>query len=425
MTAGYNQVMPLLLLLLCLLLGGPAVRGAELSLGFDGEVVAGRWNPFEFRSRDSADITLTVTVDQGDLRRGPLPAVHTWHIPGGTGLSVLEDDIFIPAWQSLTWTATDASRVLASGSFHPRDLDDRPLGVIVSTAAARHGDLLPAGTRSVPHPAANLPERLAAWDPVRFLIIDGSTAPPSASAVLAAAAAGADVLLLEPLPASFTDLLRLAGGTVTRYGAGRLFLGAPDELRPLVAAGGGARELVDGQLDGLSVLEPRPPLRLSLLLPFAAGYALVALLLLRVAGLPGAAAALCLGAIGVAAGWPQLQQEPPRSVEHLEVRVSAGGLSRVVDTVAILDRQGGQLHLPDRFRPLRPEPYRTSDGQSDFLQDRWQLLHLAGRPVLAEALSQDMATPAGDHPLTELFPAGTIVREAPGLMEIIPAEATP
>src|SRR5690625_2657736 len=176
---------------LLLLLFSASAQETELLLGFDGELVAGRWNPLEFRSRDAGDITLTVTADQGDLRRGQLPARHTWHVPGGAGLSVLEDEIFLPHWQSVTWSASSDGRVVASDSFHPRELDDRPLAVIVSAAAAGPARLLPSGVRVVPYPVASLPERLAAWDPVRYLVLDGTTAPPAAAAVIAAAAAGA------------------------------------------------------------------------------------------------------------------------------------------------------------------------------------------------------------------------------------------
>ena len=411
---------------LLLLLFSAAAQETELLLGFDGEFVAGRWNPLEFRSRDlNSDLTLTIKADQGDLRRGSIPAVTEWHLPGGAGLSVLEDDIFIPDWQNLSWTAATSERVVASGSFHPRELDDRPLAVLLSSAAGQHAQLLPSGVRAVPHPAADLPERVAAWDAVRLLVIDGTTAPPATAAVLAATVAGADVLLLEPLPASYVDLRSLVTGPVSHYGAGRILSGSAAELAEAAVSGDQPGRIPEAELAALNALEPARPLRLGVLLPFAAGYALVTVVLLRVAGLPGAAAALGLGLIGVFSGWSGLRPEPPASSSELEIRVSAGGLSRSVTGLTSVDRQGGRLDLSEQYRPLQPAPYSVTDGRSSFPQERWQLLAVAGRPVLREAPADTDLRAEDDSALLELLPAGTRLRTNGSLLDITPAGAAP
>lgn len=401
----------LLALLVCLSAAATA-QDASFSIGFDGEVVAGRWNPFEFSFRDQSAVTLTLTIDQGDLRSGAVPASATFSLPGGAGLSVIEDDLFIPPWQSFSWSAATPQRVIASGSFHPRDMDSRPLAVILSTAAARHAGLVPAELRAVAMPSARLPERLAAWDGVALLVIDGSTAPPTAGAVLAAAAAGASVLLLEPLPASYAQLELLTGpDPVTRIGAGRLLrdptmLDLTPEFDSLA---------VERHLAGLVSPAPARPVRLVVLAPVLLLAAIGAALLLRLAGLAGAAAGTGVMLLAVVLAWPVLRPEPTVSTGELELYVSAGGLSRAVTAVSVLDRTGGEVSLAGSWRPPGPLRLERSQNGTSATAARWQPLVLLRQPRLAGAGSGS-SVPA--DPLLELFPAGSRVAVSAGRLEV-------
>lgn len=392
-------------------------QAAELRLGFDGAFVAGRWNPIEFSIRDVANVTLTITIDQGDLRTGSLPARHTWQLPGGPGLSVVEDELFIPAWQSFSWSAATPGRVVASGSFHPRDLDERPLAVIMSSQPSRHASLVPAGTRLVGQSAARLPERLAAWDGVELLLIDGSTAPPTLAAVAAAAAAGANVVLLEPLPASFGELLLLAEQPVTRLGAGQLLRGTTvtvaEQLRPLPDS-----VALDGYLAELNEFSLSSSVRPIFLFPLLIIYSAAAVLLIRSAGLPGAVAAACLGTLGAVLAWPSLQPEATLSRAELQLQVSAGGLSRSYSSVRLLHRQGGELQLTGHYRPLSSQPYAVTDGESHLLAQRWRPVELAGRPRLQTASQPEELSLTGSEPLLSLFPEGSVAHVSAGRIEV-------
>lgn len=402
-----------LLILLLLLAGTGRSQDATLSMGFDGDVVAGRWNPFEFSFRDFSRVTLTFRIDQGDLRSGSLPAVHTFELAGGPGLTVLEDDLFVPVWQSFTWTASTPQRVIASGSFHPRDLDPRPLAVILSTAAARHARLVPADARLVAQPSARLPERLAAWDGVSMLIIDGTTAPPSTQAVAAAAAAGANVVILEPVPASFADVLLLADGPVVRLGAGQIMLGDDvSALQPLPDAAA-----LEQYLASRNVLDLTPPVRLVFLVPLILVYCVGVVLLFRSAGLPGAVAGSAIGLLVAVLAWPTLMPQPAQVTGSLQLRVSAGGLSRGYSTLQVLDRSGGALDLTGSYRPLVATPYVFSDGSTNVLAPRWRPVQLFRRPVLA-AGSDAPADGGETDDILVFFPEGSSARVTDGLIEV-------
>lgn len=401
----------LFLALLACATAAATAQDASFSIGFDGEVTAGRWNPFEFSFRDQSAVTLTLTIDQGDLRSGQIPMVATFTMPGGAGLTVLEDDLFIPPWQSFSWSAATEQRVIASGSFHPRDMDARPLAVILSTAAVRHAGLVPDGLRSVALPGARLPERLAAWDAVALLIIDGTTAPPTPGAVLAAAAAGASVLLLDPLPASYAGLELLTGPEpVTRIGAGRL-LRDPQllDLEPEFDSGAVERHLA-------SLVSPDPvrPIRLVLLAPLLLVAAVGAAVLLRFAGLAGAAAASGVMLLAVFLAWPVLRPEPVVSSGELELHVSAGGLSRAVTFTSVLDRTGGVVSLAGNWRPPAPLRLERTGTGTSATAARWQPLVLLRQPRLAEAGSGSTVS----DPLQQLFPAGSQVAVSAGRIEV-------
>src|SRR5690625_3756595 len=209
---------------------------------------------------------MTMSVVRGALRSGAVLVRYIYELAGGPGLSGIEDELFIPAWQSFSWSAASPARVIASGSFHPRDVDDRPLALIASTEPARHAGLVPAGTRLVANGTSSLPERLAAWDGVSLLLFDGSTAPPPLEVVISAATAGSNVVLLEPLPDSYGELRRLATGPVTRLGAGQIVRGDAAEVADLLEPLTDSVSL-EGFLSELNELELQQPVRPVFLFP--------------------------------------------------------------------------------------------------------------------------------------------------------------
>lgn len=79
-------------------------RAAELELGFGGAIVADAWNPLRLVLRDVGSVQLEVAIDRGTLRDGERWSVYRADLPGGSGLSVFEDELFVPVWRSLQWT---------------------------------------------------------------------------------------------------------------------------------------------------------------------------------------------------------------------------------------------------------------------------------------------------------------------------------
>ncbi len=398
---------------LALLLGGFVLAQAPVvTLGLGGELVQGRWNPLHIEFRDQRNVSFELRIDQGSLRTGA--SLIEWRIDlsGGAGLHVHQDDIFIPEWQSLSWTLSTDARVLASGTLNPRDRDDRPTVQVLSSAPARYAGLFGDDVRLTALAGSALPERAAAWDGASVLLIDGTTAPPRLEAVAAAAASGVRVMLLTPLPASYADLVLLAQGSLTRYGAGAIMHGTATELSRLH----GESDLwfdpaaIDAALAGLNNVDTGPGLAPAVIFSGVLLFSLLSLLLLRVAGVAGGAAALGLGLLGVAAAWPALGSGSPQELTRLELAVSASGLTREFETASLFDRSGVTYELDGAWRALGPVPFRRSGSSTELTSARWQVTDLARRPALGSASGAALPTedPAYDS-LLALFPAGSLL----------------
>ena len=204
----------------------PSVR---FELGHGGEFVTERWNPLRVTLRDIASVRLEIRVDQGSLREGEKPMVYRTLLPGGTGISVFEDDLYLPGWRRFSWSARAEGSTIASGSFDPKEKSVQPLDLLISSRPGRWRGQFEAEARTLEVPAGDLPERVAAYDGVRTLLIDGSAASPRLEAVAAAAAAGVRVVLLDPLPSGHRELDVLAPEPAQRLGTGWLLRGTDPE----------------------------------------------------------------------------------------------------------------------------------------------------------------------------------------------------
>src|SRR5690606_10472096 len=99
---------------------GPAgAQQVEFELRHSQQVVAGAWNPVRLVLRDQRDVLLEIRLDQGSLQTGERVVTYRAPLAGGSGLSSFEDDLFVPAWRSLTWTVRAGGRTLASGALNP------------------------------------------------------------------------------------------------------------------------------------------------------------------------------------------------------------------------------------------------------------------------------------------------------------------
>lgn len=406
-------VTTLLALALAILASAQPSPPVRLELGFGGEFVTGAWNPLRLTLRDGPGAVLELAFDQGSLRRGELLATYRAELPGGSGLTVFEDDLFVPPWRAFRWTVRRGSTLVASGALDPRGgrHDERPLDLLLSAAPGRWQGAYPAGSRPVEVAAAELPRRAAAYDGVRTLLIDGSGAVPPTAAVAAAATAGARVLLVGELPASHEELLLLAPGAGARLGAGELRRVAPADLARALAAPAAPAVDPGALLEALEDEGPPAPASLgpATLAVALGGYLVVVLTLVRLGGAPGLLAGLSVALLASLAAAGALQ--PPQA--HYEARrrleLGAGALAVALEARHLLSLPEAEVTSAGALRPADTRPYRIEDGVTRVALRRWGRARLLSRPEVVPArLEWDgvRLVNAGDARLDEVAVAG-------------------
>jgi hypothetical protein len=304
-------------------------QDVRLELGFNNTLIADHWNPLTLTRRDQPAQTLTITIDQGTLRGGEVLAVYRKELNAANGLEVFEDDVYLPAWRRFSWRIENSERVFASGTVERREVNTQPLTLLISAQPEKWlRDFLP-DSRVLELPFSLLPERLASYDGVETLLIDGTAPAPTLEAVTSAAVAGVNVVLLESLSENgvsknMAELELLAPNVRQRLGAGwiartsedgvraTLSMLTPLEPKVLVAA------LVNGDLTR------RPP-RVSqvVVLSAASAYALVTLLLIRFLGSAGLLTSFLLAALASVAAWTWLRPESPQLVQTRMLTLNA------------------------------------------------------------------------------------------------------
>jgi hypothetical protein len=210
-------------------------RAATLELGFAGALVADAWNPLAAGAARRRSGGLELAIDRGTLREGERWTRYRTEIPGGSGLSVFEDEVFVPVWRSLSWTVRSGGLTVASGSVPRTQADRRHLDLVVGEPGSAIRALL-AGGRTIDVAPDRLPLRSAAYDGVGRLIVAAPAVRPQV--LIAAAVAGADVIV-TPAAAAEPALAELLPSAIASraVGAGRLltaagFLAEPAHARP-------------------------------------------------------------------------------------------------------------------------------------------------------------------------------------------------
>lgn len=366
--------------------GAARAESVQLELGFGGAVVANAWNPLRLVLRDLPPVVLELRLDAGSLRSGPQMVQYRAQVAASHGLQVYDDVLYIPAWRSLTWTVRSTNRTLASGAIDSREVDARPLTLLVSSRAGGLLSLLPGESRAVEAASASLPRGAAAFAGVEALLIDGSASPPASEAVVAAAAGGARVVLVEPLPPSHAELLRLAENGPKRIGAGWIAAARTESAAALVSTlpgfpGTEASVLLAG---AESVTSP-PALARGTLTLAGFAYALVVIILVRFAGNAGVATSLVLAGLVAAGSWLLLRPEHALIERESTLSLAAGQIALSLPTLALRSLPGGEVLIQRRLRPLGSTRYRSGADATEIALDRWQRELLLGRPFLASA----------------------------------------
>ena len=381
---------PLRLAVVVLLLASGWALGQSnrLEIGVGGNVVVGAWNPLRLVANDvPAGSVLSVTVDQGSLRSGPIPALLRLPIAGGGGVTVVDQRIYLPNFSSIVWTLSNDTRVVSSGSLTGRDHDGRPLDIVVSRQPGRFATAFPSEARVVDLSAAELPLEPSAYDGVRSIIVDGTSTAPRLEAIAAAAGGGALVVLHGELPSSHAELDLLVDGQLTRLGAGAVATtsGNPtDAVSAILAFAPLERQAL---LDGLAaqpLVEPPAPLSQAVVLAVAAALGLLVVALMRLFAAPGVVAALLLAGLLSLVGWRALRPTAAELVGSNTLAIAGGALALSIELREYFTLPAAEVDVGGVARPLQARPYRLDADGMHAAVPRWRSLLVQLPASLAE-----------------------------------------
>ncbi len=360
-------------------------QNLRLELGFNNTLVADHWNPIKLTRRDQPPQTLMLTIDQGTLRGGEVLAVYRRDLGAANGLDVLEDDVYLPAWRRFSWRIENSERVFASGSIERREVNAQPLTLLISAKPEQWTGSFADNARLLELPFSLLPERLAAYDGVETLLIDGSAPPPTLEAVTSAAVAGVNVLLLENLPESHTELTLLAPKLRQRLGAGWIAQTSAEGVRATLSmlTPLETKALTKALVD--EAFHRRPPLVSQMLvLGAASAYALATLLLLRFFGSAGLLTSFLLAGLASVGAWTWLRPAKAQLSETRSIVLNAdlayrGGIQ------SLFSLPDAALSLSTRAHPTDLRAYTQQGETLELLLPRYSEVILEQRPVLASA----------------------------------------
>lgn len=381
-----NSVMTLLVVLL-LALGTAFAQDIEMTLGFAGNVVSGAWNPLTVRLRDQPPSRLTIAIDQGSLRDGEQWITYDVPLAGGRGLTFHRDDVFVPArWQQFVWSVRTPDAVLASGSLDRRQLDVRPLQLVVAREMGAARAWFNREERVVDVLASDLPERASAYDGVQNIILLEANSQLSVAAIAAAATAGVVVVLAEPVSETLAVLEPLIPRLVTALGSGVLvrtdaasWLQLRSVLEPI-----NHNALADALLAGMQDA-PTQPLSQNRVVLLASLYAALTLMLLAWGGTPGLLTCSLLALSLSLAGWWHLRPDDNMRIDQRQLVLAAGELAYVIERQQVLSFPEQLLELPQAARALEQPTWRISSQGLQLTMSRWSQDAFALKPRLQEA----------------------------------------
>ncbi len=376
--------------------GVAAQERASVVIGVDGRTTAGAWTSVVAEVRDAPGARLRVDLDAGGLDRGTVPMRAQRVLPAAGGVQRASFDLPLPRWRSLSWRIEHEGRLLASGSLPTRERDDRPLHLVLGATSPPAPDpddpeAEPGGDvalRAARVSVADLPERVAGWDGVAGLWIDGSTVAPEPARIVTAAVAGVRVHVRPDAPASYGPLLELVADGPLRIGAGAI-VPWTEEVVVRPAEDDAARAwrtttlaFVADRIDDA----PWTHLPRSLLAGAAGGYLLLCWSLLRIGGPSGTAAA---GVLVAAALIVAPSAAPERSTEEARatVTVARDGLGVRTELLRLAAQPPGERTLDGIWRADPPRPLSWEDGRTRIPMATGDRVRAFGTPELVEAPS--------------------------------------
>lgn len=371
------------LVCLGLLLGSVSfAQDLELELGFNNTLVANHWNPIKLTRRDQPAQTLILSIDQGTLRDGETLVTYRQDLRAANGLDVFEDDVFIPAWRRFSWRIENTERVFASGSIERREVNAKPLTLLVSARPELYLGSFGEEARILELPFSSLPNRVAAYDGIETLLIDGTAPAPTLESISSAAVSGVSVLLLEGLPESHAELNLLAPEIRQRLGSGwiartssegvkaTLSMLTPLETQSLTAA------LITGDL------HQRPPnVPQTYVVGAASVYALATLLLLRFFGSAGLLTSFVLAGLASFGAWTWLRPSSPQLSQTRTLFVNAD-LAYIKRVESLFTLPDVSLALDTHAHPTDIRTYTQRGNTLELTLPRYTEVILEHRPGL-------------------------------------------
>ena len=383
-------------LLLWGLAAAQELRDIQLEFGFANNIVANAWNPVQLRMRNQPAAELIIDIDQGSLLEGEQWLQYRRQLQGGSGLYIFEDVLYIPAWRSFTWTVRSNDVTLASGSVDRRRVDSRPLTLLSANDLGLYRELEPLDVRIVRLQNLQFLERSAAYDAVRHIILDGSSPPPRPQALVAAAAGGVHIALIEPLPESFAALRNVAASPEQRLAAGWFVRGSREDVLAgllRLAPSTVTRHQLEQTLNSADLAYRPSNIGQWIMLAIAAAYAALLLLLLRFGSLPGLFTSLVLALLCSAVAWLSLRPADTLVMRTRSLHLGAGNLAQVLELRSVFSLPAQEVNLPVAAFSLDSHGWRNQASSYDnssmaLIMGRWSTLTLALRPRLDSARLQ-------------------------------------
>ena len=369
----------LFLALLAVLFLTFAFADTKLELGFNGNIVANHWNPIKLTTRDEKSAKLVLNIDQGNLRDGSNIVSYSFAIPQSYGISIFENDIYIPKWQKFTWQLINDSEVLASGSFDRRFASPSKLSLIISANPSKWFRL--SDERAANVAANSLTKRLASYDGISKIIIDGTAPAPSLENLIAAATAGANVALIEPLPASHQDILALAPDQLQSLGAGFITRSKSVIETPQVDFD----KVFGNFVSNNSITPPKSKPQIPIVAALSI-FAVIVVVLMRLGQKAAILTTLSLSLIASILAWSYLMPKTFEIKKSQSIQIASGELAKEYKITSIFSLRGDQVSIDGSGYLLEHIPFNQVDETSQINIARWKDIKYSYKPTLSKAL---------------------------------------
>ncbi len=387
---------------LILLFSQLVLAEASLELGFDGNIIANHWNPIKLISRDEKAAQLVLRIDQGSLRDGENIVNYSFSIPRSHGISIFENDIYIPKWQKFTWQLLNEESVLASGSFDRRFASPTKLSLIIS---ANPSKWFRASNERAANIAANsLTKRLASYDGISKIIIDGTAPAPKLENLIAAATAGVHVSLLEPLPNSHVEIIALAPDRIQGLGAG--FITKTANLINLQNIE--FEKIFTNFVANNSIKAPKSKPQIPIIIALSI-FAILVLILMRLGQNSAIMTSLSLSLIATILAWTYLMPEHLEITKEQSLQIASGELAKELKLSTIFSLRGSQINIEYPGYLLEHVPFSQQDDSSQIIIKRWKDINYSHKPSLSKALlilEDDKIINRSKHILSDVYIKG-------------------